>query len=114
MEDLSSFVHRDNIILTDNDEGCSYRSKLERLYRAIYHWKSIASRFNLHHIPIKVRCYGLEVIKVTRRYHYKPTTNIVHYDMISTLHYLVKEMNSKPTFDHIKGHQDSAMKELDH
>jgi hypothetical protein len=90
----------------------SYRSKLGGLGGALYHWQSIAIRFDLPDVDMEIRSNGLEAIKAVGRFEYKLTTNIAQYNIISVLHQIIKGMEKRLIFDYIKGHQDEVTEEL--
>ena len=48
---------------------------------------------------------GFEAYKIATRYSYDPYTQILHYNLYSTLHQLIKANPLSWKFHHVKGHQ---------
>ena len=55
---------------------------------------------------VKVGCDEEEAFKIATCADFSPTTTISHYDMVSTLHYLINNSPITWSFCHVKGHQD--------
>ena len=51
---------------------------------------------------------GLEAVLAASRWNYSPSLNISQFDLIWLLHELIKHMQIKPEFSHVKGHQDGS------
>ena len=89
---------------------CSHRSELSGLIgvvRQIF----LCRQHRVCHRSIEVGCDGMEVCKAASRFLYEPNVKISHFDMVSTLHQLIKDSPLTWTFRHIKGHQDD-MKDI--
>ena len=61
---------------------------------------------------IEARCNGQEVLQKVERYKFKPTTTITHFDIVTSLHYLLKDPRINIEFKHVLGHKDRLSKDL--
>ena len=102
-------VKGDNLVPGDPAIQCSHRSELSGIIGAVRHMNIICRRYEITEGNIELGCDGLEAFKVASRYDYDPTTRIKHYDLVSTLHQLIKDSPLTWTFRHVKGHQDNSI-----
>ena len=79
----------------------------------LFHWNKINNAKNIQQISDFIRCNGLEVLKIARRYHYVPTTNISDFDLVSILYQMINEMIDNPTFLYVKEYRDELGVPLD-
>ncbi len=48
----------------------------------------------------------MEAYNAAARYNYRPSTQISHFDLVSTMHKLIQKSQLQWKFRHVKGHQD--------
>ena len=88
---------------------CPHRSELSGLIGAVQHINLICQQHNIQQGYIELGCDGLEAYKVATRHHFRPSCNIGHFDLASTLHRLIQNSQMTWTFRHVKGHQDDTV-----
>ena len=69
---------------------CSYRSEITGLVGAVRHMNLLCRQYNVTAGNIELGCDGLDAYKAATRYDYDPSTRIKHFDLVSTLHQLIK------------------------
>ena len=80
-----------NVVPGDDNSQCSHRSELCCVIDAIRHIDNICSTYNVLEGSADIGFNILEAYKVANRYAYSPYTKLLHYDLSSTLHQLIKK-----------------------
>ena len=102
-------IYGDNLVPGSDDIQCSHRSELTGLIGVVRHMNLICRQYNIQQGNIELGCDGLEAFNVASRYTYDLTTRIKHFDLVSTLHQLIKQSPLTWQFRHVKGHQDDDL-----
>lgn len=63
-------------------------------------------KYNIRTGNTKLGCDGEEAYKIATRAHFKPSTKVVHFELVSILHHLINSSHIHWTFRHVRGHQD--------
>ena len=79
----------DNLVPGDANSQCSHCSKLTGIIGAVQHMNLLCQRYKIQQGNIELGCDGLEAYKVASQYVYDPTTQLKHFDLVSTLHQLI-------------------------
>lgn len=109
-KDYSKMVIGDNIVPGDAQSQCSHRSELSGLIGAVKHISYLCRLHGITDGDIEIGCDGLQAFRAATRHTWKSTTSISHFDLVTTLHSLIRATPLTITFRHVKGHQDKHKK----
>ena len=100
----------DNIIPGNQNTHYSHRSELGGIIGGLHHILNTCDKFEIANVRIKAYCDGQEAINKADRAHFKPTTSISHFDLVTTLHFITKSILGVVEFPRMKGHQIGQVK----
>ena len=83
---------------------CSYYSKLCGLLGGLKHTISLCHKFGIDEWDLELKCDRLEAISKAEKYDYPPSTSVIHFDLISSLHEEINNHLDHISFEHMKGH----------
>ena len=105
-------VYGKNYIPEEEKHHCSYRSKLSGLVRGISQVSLLCKKYHIVDWTLVSKCNSSKAILKADKYDYPPSTSLAHFDIISTLYWLIKSCVGKISFYHVKEYQDKYTKDL--